>query len=63
MPDKHDMGRTAADGAIMGLPLVAVVNEWVAPLGALVTILWRLIKIWETKTVQGLVKRLRSKKE
>lgn len=38
---------------------VSAVAGWLPPLAAAATIVWTLIRIFETKSVQGLVKRLK----
>jgi hypothetical protein len=45
-----------------GLSLASVIGAlmaWLPPLAALLSIIWTLIRIWETETVQGWVKRWR----
>lgn len=39
--------------------VVATLASWLPPIAALVTIVWTLIRIWETKTVQQLRSKLR----
>ena len=46
--------------ALDGLSLAAVIATlaaWLPPLAALASLVWTLIRIWETKTVQGWVER------
>jgi hypothetical protein len=38
---------------------VATLAAWLPPLAALASLVWTLIRIWETKTVQGWVQRWR----
>jgi chromate transport protein ChrA len=41
--------------------VVATLAAWLPPIAALITILWTLIRIWETRTVQDWIKRLRER--
>lgn len=38
--------------------VIATIAGWLPAVAALFTIVWTAIRIWETKTVQGLRKRL-----
>ena len=42
--------------------VIATIAGWLPAAAALVTIVWTGIRIWETKTVQGFVKRFRDKR-
>lgn len=53
-----DMARPFGDAVSLGV-VVATVAEWLPALAALLTIVWTAIRIWETKTVQRLVRRRR----
>jgi hypothetical protein len=51
--------------AVDGLSLAAVVATlaaWLPPLAAFASLVWTLIRIWETATVQRWVKRWRARK-
>ena len=39
--------------------VVATLASWLPPLAALLTIVWTVIRIWETKTIQKLINRFR----
>jgi hypothetical protein len=40
--------------------VIGTVVGWLTPVAALLSIVWTLIRIWESKTVQGLVARMRA---
>jgi hypothetical protein len=48
------------DGASMATA-VAALAAWLPPLAALASLVWTLIRIYETRTVQGWVKKWRGK--
>lgn len=48
----------AVSVAVLGGTLL----KWLPALAALFTIVWTLIRIWETKTVQCIVARVRNRK-
>lgn len=47
-------GHVISTGAVIGS-----VAGWLPPISAFVALIWYLISIWETETVQGWVRRLR----
>ena len=54
------MSMESTKNLIDGLSVVTVVsalNEWLPPIAAGFTIIWTLIRIYETKTVQKFIKR------
>jgi chromate transport protein ChrA len=48
--------KTVIDGLAVG-GTVATLAGWLPPVASLLTIVWLSIRIWESDTVQGLVKR------
>lgn len=50
--------KTAIDGISAGTA-VATLAGWLPSVAALLTIVWSAIRIWESRTVQGWVARLR----
>ena len=48
--------KTVVDGLAVG-GTVATLAGWLPPIASLLTILWLSIRIWESETVQKLVKR------
>jgi len=48
--------KTVVDGLAVG-GTVATLAGWLPPVASLLTILWLSIRIWESDTVQKLVKR------
>lgn len=42
--------------------VLASLTAWLPPIAALISIIWGCIRIYETKTVQGMLKRRASKK-
>jgi len=48
--------KTVIDGLAVG-GTVATLAGWLPPVASLLTIVWLSIRIWESETVQGLVKR------
>ena len=48
--------KSAVDGASI-LTVIGTLSEFLPPLAALFTIIWTLIRIYETKTVQGWFKK------
>lgn len=48
--------KTVVDGLAVG-GTVATLAGWLPPIASLLTILWLSIRIWESDTVQKLVKR------
>jgi len=42
--------------------VVATLAQWLPAVAAVVSIIWSLIRIWETKTVQALVQKFRHRK-
>lgn len=55
---EHD--KYAIDAIAAGLTGGAIM-DWLPELTALVTLIWVLIRVWETKTVRCLFRKLRSK--
>jgi hypothetical protein len=49
---QHDHTRQIIDFASVSTVLATLVG-WLPHIAALVSIIWGLIRIWETKTVQG----------
>lgn len=56
--DEHT--KNVIDGLSVATVL-ATLSAWLPPLAALISIIWGLIRIWETKTVQGWRNRRRGK--
>jgi len=54
-----EQAKTAVDAfAISGT--VGALAGWLPPIAALLTLIWTLIRIWETDTVQGLINKKKS---
>jgi len=53
---KAELVKAAVDGASI-LTVIGTLSEFLPPLAALFTIIWTLIRIYETKTVQGWFKK------
>jgi len=53
---KAELIKAAVDGASI-LTVIGTLSEFLPPLAALFTIIWTLIRIYETKTVQGWFKK------
>jgi len=53
---KAELVKAAMDGASI-LTVIGTLSEFLPPLAALFTIIWTLIRIYETKTVQGWFKK------
>ncbi|MGE5537339.1 MAG: hypothetical protein ACM30I_01885 [Gemmatimonas sp.] len=51
----HDTAKHAADWAAGGITL-AVIVQWLPPVAAAVTIIYTLIRIWETQTARRLLR-------
>lgn len=49
--------------AVSIVGVVATLAGWLPALAALASLIWSLIRIWETKTVQKCVRKLRGKSE
>lgn len=43
--------------AVAVVGTISIIAGWLPPLAAFVTIIWTLLRIWEMKTTQRLVKR------
>jgi len=54
----HESTKQAVDIAST-VTVVGTVMNWLPAVAALWTIIWTTIRIWETKTVQNLVKNLK----
>jgi len=54
----HESTKQAVDIAST-VTVVGTVMNWLPAIAALWTIIWTTIRIWETKTVQDLVKNLK----
>lgn len=50
--------KSAIDGVSIGT-VVATLAGWLPSVAALLTIVWTALRIWESRTVQGWVARLR----
>jgi len=50
------------DGLSIGV-IVSALNTWLPPLSALAALIWSLIRIYETQTIQNLLAKLRKTKE
>ena len=48
--------KSAVDGASI-LTVIGTLSEFLPPLAALFTVIWTAIRIYETKTIQGLFKK------
>jgi hypothetical protein len=53
---KAELVKAAVDGASI-LTVIGTLAEFLPPLAALFTIIWTAIRIYETKTIQGLFKK------
>jgi len=51
-----ELFKSAVDGASI-LTVIGTLAEFLPPLAALFTIIWTAIRIYETKTIQGLFKK------
>lgn len=51
-----DATKTLVDGISL-VTVVSTLNAWLPPVAAGFTIIWTVIRIYETKTVQKLIKR------
>ena len=51
-----DATKSVIDG-ISVMTVVGTLNAWLPPIAAAFTIIWTVIRIYETKTVQKLIKR------
>jgi len=49
----HEQNIKAIGDVLSVTTVVATLAAWLPPVAALFTIVWTLIRIWETKTVQG----------
>ena len=49
----QDQVKHAIDVASIGT-VVATLTEWLPPIAALISIIWGLIRIYETRTIQAL---------
>lgn len=61
MPTLSEKLKMAFDGLSLAT-VIASLAAWLPPLAALASLLWTLIRIYETKTVQGWVKQWRARK-
>ena len=50
----------AAGDVLSVSTVVATLAAWLPPFAAIFTIIWTLIRIWETKTVQDIVNKWRN---
>ena len=53
-----ESAKTVVDAASL-FTVVGTLNAWLPPLAALFTIVWTSIRIYETKTVQKFIQRLK----
>ena len=51
---KTEATKHAIDAASV-VTVVGALNEWLPPLAALFTIIWTSIRIYETRTIQGIL--------
>ena len=58
MLDQHEATKHAID-AVSVLTVLGTLMEALPAIAALFTIIWTTIRIWETKTVQTLVKKIK----
>jgi hypothetical protein len=58
MLDQHEATKHAID-AVSVLTVLGTLMEALPAIAALFTIIWTAIRIWETKTVQTLVKKIK----
>lgn len=58
MQAQHELTKHALDLASLGVVL-GTLMQWLPPLAAMLTIVWTLIRIYETKTVQNCIRRWR----
>ena len=56
MTEHHETAKHVLDAASIGVA-VATVISWLPSVAALLSIVWSAIRIYETKTVQGWLKR------
>jgi len=56
MMDNHETAKHVIDGAAASIT-VATVFGWLPTVAAVLTIIWTAIRIWETETVQKLLRR------
>ena len=54
----EDHGKAIVDGLAVGVTVGAVLG-WLPAVAALFTILWTVIRIYETKTIQNILKWLK----
>lgn len=57
----NEHAKTVIDGLSVAA-VIATLAAWLPPLAAAASLVWTLIRIWETKTVQGWVKHWRAKR-
>ena len=58
MLDQHEATKHAID-AVSVLTVVGTLMEALPAIAALFTIIWTAIRIWETKTVQNLISKIK----
>lgn len=58
MQTQHELAKYTLDLASLGV-VFGTLMQWLPPLAALLTIVWTLIRIYETKTVQRCIRRWR----
>lgn len=58
MQAQQELAKHTLDLASLGV-VVGTLMQWLPPLAALLTIVWTLIRIWETRTVQRCIGRWR----
>ncbi len=56
MQPQQEIAKHAVDVLSFGV-VAGTLMQWLPPLAAGLTVVWTLIRIWETKTVQRWVKR------
>ena len=60
MLDQHEATKHAID-AVSVLTVLGTLMEVLPAIAALFTIIWTAIRIWETKTVQNLISKIKGK--
>lgn len=55
-----DHMKTAVDGAALGVTL-GTVAQWLPAVAAIFSIVWTVIRIWETQTIQNFIKKRTTK--
>ena len=53
--------KQVVDG-IAAIGTVSAIMQWIPPATAIITLVWVSIRLYETKTIRNLIKRIRSNK-